>query len=318
MAVKIKFLGGVRTVTGSSHLVSTDKSEILIDAGLFQGRRQEFYQINTTFHYNPRTLDALILSHAHIDHCGNIPSVIKNGLRSNIYTTSATKDLCKVMLEDSGKIQEEDVKYVNKINRRLGQPLVKPLYTRKEASAATRRFRSISYDQKFCIAKDAYVTLYDSGHILGSSIVVLDLKDGDKNVRVGYAVDLYKEGYAAHLIFSSGYTYAIKEVDIMKALSVSMGVPASAIILENRSGYTYEFVKNTKDILDRNGWRSALLVSSPYHMRRALFVFNKIAKDIKVTCTPVADSLYYTRPDRDLYGRKNWKRIKVLSLTRKQ
>ena len=190
MAVKIKFLGGVRTVTGSSHLVSTDKSEILIDAGLFQGRREEFYRLNSTFHYNPRKLDAFILSHAHIDHSGNIPGVIKNGLRCNIYTTSATKDLCKVMLEDSGKIQEEDVKYVNKINRRLGLPLSKPLYTRKEAAKATKRFRSISYNQKFCIAKDAFVTLYDSGHILGSSIVVLDLKDGTKNIRVGYAVDL--------------------------------------------------------------------------------------------------------------------------------
>ncbi|TRZ50221.1 MBL fold metallo-hydrolase [bacterium] len=190
MAVKIKFLGGVRTVTGSSHLILTDKSEILLDAGLFQGRREEFYRLNSTFHYNPRKLDALILSHAHIDHCGNIPGVIKNGLRCNIYATSATKDLCKVMLEDSGKIQEEDIRYVNKINRRLGLPLAKPLYSRKEAAKVTKRFRSLSYDQRFCVAKDVFVTLRDAGHILGSSIIVLDIKDGDRIIRLGYAVDL--------------------------------------------------------------------------------------------------------------------------------
>jgi len=140
MPVSVKFLGGVRTVTGSSHLVITEKSEVLIDAGLFQGRRDESYVINTTFHYNPRTIDALVLSHAHIDHCGNIPNLIKKGLRAKIYTTSATKDLSKLMLEDSGKIQEEDIKYVNKINKRLGLPLRKPLYTREKHPTLLKDF----------------------------------------------------------------------------------------------------------------------------------------------------------------------------------
>lgn len=190
MPASIKFLGGARTVTGSSHLVSTAKSEVLLDAGLFHGHRDEFYQVNTTFHYNPRKVDALILSHAHIDHCGNIPSIIKKGLRCKIYTTSATKDLCKLMLEDSGKIQEEDIKYVNKVNRRLGLSLRKPLYTKKEAMRATKIFRPLYYNEKFCVAKDIFVTLYDAGHILGSSIIVLDIKDSSGNIRLGYAVDL--------------------------------------------------------------------------------------------------------------------------------
>jgi len=190
MSVKIKFLGGVGTVTGSSHLVSTDKSQVLLDAGLFHGHRDEFYEVNTTFHYNPHKLDALILSHAHIDHCGNIPTLIKKGMRSRIYATSATRDLAKLMLEDSGKIQEEDIKYVNKINKRLGLPLRKPLYTRKEALKAAARFRAIPYGQRFCVAKDIFITFYDAGHILGSSIIVLDIKDGQQNTRLGYAVDL--------------------------------------------------------------------------------------------------------------------------------
>ncbi len=190
MPVKIKFLGGVRTVTGSSHLIWTDKSEVLVDAGLFQGRRDEFYAVNTTFTFNPRTIDALILSHAHIDHCGNIPSLIKKGLRCKVYTTAATRDLSKLMLEDSGKIQEEDVRYVNKINRRLGQPLRTPLYTQKEAARAARIFRALSYGQRFCVAKDIFVTLYDAGHILGSSIIVIDVKQGEGFLRIGYAADL--------------------------------------------------------------------------------------------------------------------------------
>jgi len=192
--VKLKFLGGVRNVTGSSHLVFTDKSEVLLDVGLFQGHRDEFYQVNTTFNYNPHTLNALILSHAHIDHCGNLPSLVKKGLRCKIYATGATKDLCKLMLEDSGKIQEEDIKYVNKINRSLGLPLRKPLYTKRDASKAVKKIRPVSYGQRLCVTKDICVTLYDAGHILGSAIVVLDIKDGLKTIRLGYAVDLGRKG----------------------------------------------------------------------------------------------------------------------------
>lgn len=187
-------MGGVRTVTGSSHLVSAGRSEVLLDAGLFQGRRDESYQINTTFHFNPRTVDALILSHAHIDHCGNIPNLIKKGLRCKIYTTSATKDISKLMLEDSGKIQEDDIKYVNKINRRLGLPPRRPLYTKREAGKATKRFRSLSYNQKFCVAKNIFVRLLDAGHILGSSIITLQIQDAADTVRLGYAVDLGRRG----------------------------------------------------------------------------------------------------------------------------
>ncbi|MCX5668985.1 MAG: MBL fold metallo-hydrolase [Candidatus Omnitrophica bacterium] len=190
MSVKVKFLGGAKTVTGSSHLISVGNTDILLDGGLFQGHREAFYKTNTTFHYNPRTIKAMVLSHAHIDHCGNIPNLIKQGLRCKIYTTSATKDLADLMLVDSGKIQEEDVRYVNKINRRMGLPLRKALYTAKEASKATRIFRSISYNQKFCIAKDIFATIVDAGHILGSGIIILDIKDQDRSLRLGYAVDL--------------------------------------------------------------------------------------------------------------------------------
>lgn len=191
MPVTLQFLGGVRTVTGSSHLVTTDTARVLLDCGLFQGKRDEFYRVNTSFAYKPRELDALVLSHAHIDHCGNLPSLIKRGCRCRIYSTHATKDLCKLMLEDSGKIQEEDIRYVNKINRRLGLPLREPLYTKNEAEkAGRRRFQTLSYNQKALCAKNVNVTFRDAGHILGSSIVVLEMKNGPGTIRLGYAVDL--------------------------------------------------------------------------------------------------------------------------------
>ena len=190
MPVSLKFLGGVRTVTGSSHLVSTGKSEVLLDAGLFQGRRDESYELNSNLRYNPHTISALVLSHAHIDHCGNIPGLIRKGLHCKVYTTSATKDLTRLMLQDSGKVQEEDIRYVNKINKRLNLPLRKPLYTKKEASRAIKRFRPISYGQRFCVARNIVATLYNAGHILGSSIIALDIKDGSRDIRLGYAVDL--------------------------------------------------------------------------------------------------------------------------------
>jgi len=190
MPVSLKFLGGVRNVTGSSHLIRTENSEVLLDAGLFQGHRNEFYQLNSTFNYNPHQLNAIILSHAHIDHCGNLPNLIKKGVRCKIYATSATKDLARLMLSDSGKIQEEDTKYVNKINRRLGLPLRKPLYTLKEASKAAKKIHPLSYGQRLCLSKDIWAILYDAGHILGSAIVVLDIKNNSKMLRLGYAVDL--------------------------------------------------------------------------------------------------------------------------------
>ncbi len=213
MSVKIKFLGGTKTVTGSSHLISAGNTEVLLDGGLFQGHRDAFYKINTTFHYNPHTIKAMVLSHAHIDHCGNIPNLIKQGLRCKIYTTSATKDLADLMLVDSGKIQEEDVRYLNKINRRMNLPLRKALYTAKEASRATRIFRSISYNQKFCIAKDVYATIVDAGHILGSGIIILDIKTSDKILRLGYAVDLGRKNLPllGNPVIPKGLDYLILE-----------------------------------------------------------------------------------------------------------
>ncbi|MFH1691323.1 MAG: MBL fold metallo-hydrolase [Candidatus Omnitrophota bacterium] len=199
-SVKLKFLGGVRTVTGSSHLLTTPKSKILLDAGLFYGKRKEFYEINTTFSYPLFKINALVLSHAHIDHCGNIPTIIKRGMRGKIYATSATRDLCKLMLADSGKVQEEDFRYLRKIvpgsrkhRHQVSSSIPGPLYTQREAMHAITKFRPLHYGQKFKITHDTTLTFLDAGHILGSSVMVLDIRLSHRFLRLGYAVDLGRE-----------------------------------------------------------------------------------------------------------------------------
>ncbi len=129
--------------------------------------------------------------------------------------------------------------------------------------------------------------------------------------RVQYAVDLYKKGYAKNIIFSSGFSYVFKEPLLMKVLAISLGMPQEAIILEDKATNTFENVKLSRNIIEKNGWKEILLVSSPYHMRRVSLVFNKIAKNIKVTYVPIPNSLFYSHPDKDMYGRRIWKRISL-------
>jgi len=210
MPIRIKFCGGVRTVTGSRHLVSTDRSQVLLDCGLFHGHREEYYMVNSRFSFNPAKLNSLILSHAHIDHSGNIPTLIKRGFRSKIYATSATRDLCRLMLPDSGKIQEEDIKFLNKINQSLNLPSRKPLYTLKEAEATLKYFRSAYYQRRIKVAKDIYCTFFDAGHILGSAVVLLEIREGGKVIRLGYIVDLGRP----HLPLLNDPTY-IPDLDYM-------------------------------------------------------------------------------------------------------
>ena len=194
MTVAINFLGGARTVTGSMHLVSTDRSNVLLDCGLFHGPREEFYAVNSQFAFNPQDLDACLTTHAHIDHCGNFPTLIKKGYRSSIYATPATKSLMHYMLPDSGYVQEEDIKYVNKIHRRKGLPQRHPLYTREEAEASLKYFRSLEYHRRMAVSKDIDLTFFEAGHILGSAVAVLDMKTPKGVMRIAYAADLGRFG----------------------------------------------------------------------------------------------------------------------------
>jgi len=191
--LKIQFLGAARSVTGSMHLLTVDNKNILLDCGLFQGHRKEAFQRNRNFPFDPASIDALVLSHAHIDHSGNIPNLVKAGFDGEIFCTHATRDLCSIMLRDSGHIQEKDAEFVNKKNAKKGLPAVEPLYTVADATASMEQFISVSYRRPFQVANSISVKFYDAGHILGSAITVLHIQDNENTLRLAFTGDLGRE-----------------------------------------------------------------------------------------------------------------------------
>ena len=192
--MKITFMGAAQTVTGSMHMLEVNGSRILLDCGLFQGRRKESFRRNRQLPFDARELDALILSHAHIDHSGNIPSLVRSGYTGNVYVTSATRDLCGAMLLDSGHIQESDAAHLNKRRRRRGEPPVEPIYSMADARASLQHFVSIDYRRPFGVAPGVQATFYDAGHILGSAITLLDVRENGRSYRLCFTGDLGRVG----------------------------------------------------------------------------------------------------------------------------
>ena len=189
--MEIKFIGAARTVTGSMHLIKTEQATFLLDCGLYQGKRKEAFEINRSFdHFNPRDIDFVILSHAHIDHAGNLPSLVKKGFTGKIFATFATRDLCAIMLQDSGHIQEKDVEYVNKKRKKRGQNLFEPLYTQADALKTLEHFVGINYHREIETMPGIKLTFYDAGHILGSAIVHLTITENGKTINLGFSGDL--------------------------------------------------------------------------------------------------------------------------------
>jgi metallo-beta-lactamase family protein len=188
----ITFHGAVRTVTGSQHLIRANGQQILLDCGFFQGSRQESYERNRTLPFDAAAIDAMVLSHAHIDHSANIPNLVKSGFDGDIYCTYATRDLCAVMLRDSAKILESDVEYLNKKLRGTDKPLLEPVYTTQDAVRSLNNFIGISYNRTRQILPGVWLTFYDAGHILGSAIVAVDIEDEAerRTIRVVFSGDL--------------------------------------------------------------------------------------------------------------------------------
>jgi len=186
----IQVFGAAREVTGSMHLLTVGSEKILLECGLFQGHRKEAFERNSELPFDPKSLTAMVLSHAHIDHSGNIPLLVKKGYDGNIFTTHATQDLANVMLRDSAYIQEKDAEYINKKHKKKGLPPVEPIYTMADAEAALPHFVGIGYHRPFYITKNVKLTFYDAGHILGSAIVVLDVEENGKSYRILFTGDI--------------------------------------------------------------------------------------------------------------------------------
>lgn len=188
--MQIRFLGAARTVTGSQHLLKINGKRIMLDCGLYQGRRQEAIQRNQTFQFPIGELDAVILSHAHMDHSGNLPNLVKNGYRGPIYAQRASSHLSRIMLEDSAHIHESDAAHINRRLAKHGVPLIQPLYTVKDSAETNTLFIEKDYDEQFEVAPGVLAAFVEAGHILGSTAIVLDIDDRGSKKRFWFSGDI--------------------------------------------------------------------------------------------------------------------------------
>lgn len=188
--MKIHICGAAQTVTGSQFIITANDSSVLLDCGMFQGRRDESYEKNKKFLFDPASINTLILSHSHMDHSGNIPNLVKHGFKGSIYATQPTVELCKIMLKDSAFLQQKDVEWVNRIRARKNEPPMEPLYTMEDVEASLDLFVGIEYDKTFTIGNGINATLRDAGHILGSAGILLEIEEKGKKWRVGFSGDI--------------------------------------------------------------------------------------------------------------------------------
>jgi metallo-beta-lactamase family protein len=188
--MKIHFLGAARTVTGSQYLIEVNGKRLLMECGMFQGHRDEAIGRNLALQFDPHTLDAAILSHAHIDHSGNLPILVAAGYEGPIYATHATRDLVDLMLMDSAHIQEADAEYINEKNLRHGLPPVKPLYTRADAARVAQYTSGVDYETPFEVIPGVQARFHDAGHILGSASIELTIHEKGKTRKMWFSGDI--------------------------------------------------------------------------------------------------------------------------------
>ncbi|MDC0268234.1 MBL fold metallo-hydrolase [bacterium] len=193
--MRVQFIGATRTTTGSTYLFEVNGDKILLECGLYQGRREETIERNRKFPFDPSQISAVIISHAHIDHCGNLPNLCRQGFRGNVYCTFATRDLAAIMLADSAHIQQYDADYVSRKRARKGLKPVEALYSVKDAEQAVSQFVAVNYNRPMLIAKGITLTFKDAGHILGSAQVIFDVQEKDRHFRYLFSGDIGRGGH---------------------------------------------------------------------------------------------------------------------------
>ena len=230
--MEIQFYGSVREVTGSMHLLSVGGKRVLLECGLYQGKRQAAIEKNGRFPFDPASVDALVLSHAHIDHSGNIPQLVRQGFRGNVHCTHATHDLDSLMLRDSAHIQEKDAEFWNKRARRSGRAPISPLYTMEDAEKALRLFVGVGYGRPVDVTPDVRVTFFDAGHILGSALVQIDVKENGRSGRIVFTGDLGRKNLpvikdpvqlASADVFITESTYGNRKHDAIADMKTKLG-----------------------------------------------------------------------------------------------
>ena len=188
--MKVTFLGATRTVTGSNFLVEGAGKKFLVDCGMWQGKAEQEMENSQEFEFNPTEIDFMLLTHAHIDHSGRIPKLYNEGFRNKIYAHKATCDLCALMLPDSGHIQETEAEWKNKKRKRKGEEPIDPIYTAEDALRCLEIFEPVQYDQIIEITPEIHVRFNDAGHMLGSSIIEVWIKEGDKETKTVFTGDI--------------------------------------------------------------------------------------------------------------------------------
>ena len=197
MEAKLRFWGAAREVTGSMHLIERNGQTIALDCGLFQGHRAEANAKNRAFPCQPARINAVVLSHAHIDHCGKLPRLVREGFGGPIYATPATCDLVKILLADSAHIQQEDAEYWNKKRVRRGDAPIEPLYTREDVEKTVRLLAPRRLTEPFDVAPQMRVTLHEAGHMLGSAGVAVEIDSGtSRPTRITFTGDRGRPGRA--------------------------------------------------------------------------------------------------------------------------
>lgn len=194
--MKLQFWGAARTVTGSMHVLEVGGRRILLDCGKYQGRRKKAFEQNRVLPFEAAGIDAVVLSHAHIDHSGNLPTLVRSGYRGEIHATSATRDLAALLLMDSARIEESDVRRVNRYRRKQGKTPFEPLYTEEDVIETLERFQTVEYGHPVELFDGISLHFVDAGHMLGSASVVLDIEEGSRSRRLLFSGDIGRIGAA--------------------------------------------------------------------------------------------------------------------------
>lgn len=265
--MEIHFWGAAQTVTGSAHYIRANGKNILLDCGLFQGRRSDTYAVNRSFAMPPSNVDAVVLSHAHIDHCGNLPNLVKHGYEGPIHATTSTVELSRLMLKDSARIQESDAAYINKRRAKQGKPLIEPLYVEDDAVKTLGLMQPQQYNVPFQVAPGVQATLVEAGHILGSAAIILDVEEKGKTTRLWFSGDIGRMHMpilkdpvmpfaADYLIMESTYgdrphpSYQQACEDLQKVLETTLRRGGRVIIPAFAVGRTQELVYAIHRMMD--------------------------------------------------------------------
>jgi metallo-beta-lactamase family protein len=188
--MRINFHGAAHTVTGSQHLLEINGRKLLLDCGMYQGKRSESYERNLNFRFNPRDVDAVILSHSHIDHSGNLPNLVKQGFEGPVFATRATVDLASLMISDSAHIQESDAEFVNKKRAERGEEPIEPLYTKEDAEQTIASFQGVDFDTAFQPFPGVTARFFVAGHILGAAGISLQIEENGKKSHLIFSGDI--------------------------------------------------------------------------------------------------------------------------------